>query len=306
MPLIDFVILGAQKSGTSLLAARLRKIPGVHLPEREVRYFRDPFFGPPDLLADEVGNPGDSRLVGIKHPAYLAYPHVPDRIKAHNPNVRMIVVLRDPVERIVASYFHYLRLGQIPLEFPETGLARVLEDSGASPKYADIGGFGFYHRHLVRFLEHFPRDRLLVVEHERLVRESEPFRAVLDFLGLAAPTVVLHHEPTVVNAGTYDWPVCVLSHFHSRATKRYDNRMNLTGNKSDDVEKRFSRKEVAAMIEEMRRVLSEHPYWAGMSTRLRERLRDFYRDDVERLRRNGLLLPCHWENFPTEEHSPAD
>ena len=303
MPLVDFVILGAQKSGTSYLVARLRKMPGVHLPEHEVRYFRDPFFGPPALLASNVGNPGDARLVGIKHPAYLAYPHVPDRLKAHNPDVRMIAVLRDPVERIVSAYFHYLRLGQIPLELPETGLKRVIEDSGASPKYADIGGFGFYHRNLLRFLEHFSRDRLLIVEYERLVREPGPFRAVTDFLGLTAGTVVPIHESIVVNEGTYSWPICVLSHFHSRATKRYDNRMNLTGYKPSDAEKRFSRKEVASMIEDMRRVLCEHPCWDGISTDLRERLRDFYRDDVRWLRRDGLLRPRCWENFPAEEHA---
>ena len=304
MPLIDFIILGAEKSGTSFLVARLRKIPEIHMPKGEVRYFRDPFFGPAELLARDVGDPGDARLVGIKHPSYLAYPHVPDRIKAHNPDVRMIVVLRDPVERIVSSYFHYLKRGQIPLEFPETGLKRVLEDPGTSPKYADIGDFGFYHRHLLRFLQYFALDQLLIVEYERLVREPGQFQTVLDFLGLATRTFPAH-ETTIVNAGTYDWPICVLSHFHSRATMRYDDRTNLTGHKSDDMEKRFSREEVASMIGQMRSILSEHPCWNGLSACLRQRLRDFYCDDVERLRRDGFMRPRRWDHFPAKEHSPS-
>ena len=305
MPLIDFMILGAEKSDTTFLATRLRKTPGIHMPKGEVRYFRDPFFGPTELLARDVGDPGDARLVGIKHPSYLAYPHVPDRIKAHNPDMRMIAVLRDPVERIVSSYFHYLNRGQIPLEFPEIGLTRVLEESGASPKYADIKNFGVYHRHLLRFLQHFPRDQLLIVEYERLVSEPRLFHTVFDFLGVSMRTFPAH-ETAVVNAGAYDWPVCVLSYFHSRATKKYDDRMNLTGNMSDDLEKSFSRKEVASMIEEMRSVLSEHPRWNGISACLRQRLRAYYHDDVERLRRDGLLRPCHWKNFPVNEHAPSD
>ena len=274
------------------------------MPKGEVRYFRDPFFGPAELLARDVGDHGDARLVGIKHPSYLAYPHVPDRIKAHNPNVRMIVLLRDPVERIVSSYFHYLKRGQIPLEFPEIGLTWVLEDSGASPKYADIGSFGLYHRHLLRFLQYFHRDQLLVIEYERLVCESEQFADVLKFLGLRARDLSVY-ETSVVNSGTYDWPTCVASHFHARATKRYDDLMNVIGRQSNDLDKRFSRKEVASMFEEFRSIISEHSCWNGISGGLRQRLREFYREDVERLRRDGLLRPHRWQNFPDETHSPA-
>ena len=226
MPLIDFIILGAEKSGTSFLVTRLREVPGIYMPKGEVRYFRDPFFGPKEFLTRDVGDPGDARLVGIKHPSYLAYPHVPDRIKAHNPDVRMIVTLRDPVERIVSSYFHYLQRGQIPLEFPEIGLARVLENPSMSPKYADIRNFGFYHRHLLRFLQHFRRDQLLVVEYERLVCEPERIRTVVDFLGLSTSDIPVH-ETTVVNPGTYEWPMCVVCPFsrpHHEAIRRPDER----------------------------------------------------------------------------------
>ena len=70
----------------------------------------------------------------------------------------MIVVLRDPVERIVSGWFRYPGFGRIPLEPRETGRVRAIEAPGASPTYVDIGRFGFFHRQPSHHPEHLPAE----------------------------------------------------------------------------------------------------------------------------------------------------
>src|SRR5579872_4213054 len=169
---LDFVIIGAEKSGTTLLVDRLRRSPHVTMPANEVRYFRDPFFPKrerPDLYFSE----GDAdKLKGIKHPSYLGNLEVPQNIKAHSPNAKLIAILRNPIDRTIASYLHYLRHGQIPCIHPNVGIPIMFENPDASPKYRDIIAFGDYAHYLGLYLKCFPREQILVLEFETLTRSS--------------------------------------------------------------------------------------------------------------------------------------
>jgi hypothetical protein len=143
---LDFVIVGAEKAGTTLLQEVLRTVPGVYMPAHEVRYFRDPFYGPPRELYDAVGLPIKRDLVGIKHPSYLGVPEAAERIYRHNPKVKIIVSLRDPAQRAISSYYHYLARGQIPPLHPDEGFLLILsEERQRHPKYEHILQFGRYH-----------------------------------------------------------------------------------------------------------------------------------------------------------------
>lgn len=292
---LDFVILGAEKAGTTFFSSWLRDAPAVHMPESEVRYFRDPFFGPPAKLADDVGDPGDAELVGIKHPSYLAYREVPQRLADHNPDMRFLVSLRDPVDRIVSAYFHYLRSGQIPPLPPEEGLARVLDDPDASPKYRDIATFGHYHEHLTRFARLFARDRFLVLEYERLVADQAAAESVFAFLGVPAHPVQLGRR---VNAGTYDWTACVLEHYRNAVSRRFDERMNVVGRRGKRRRETYRASDVGRLLDEVRATLAVGPAPSEISEGLRERLVDHHRDDVARLVEDGWLVPRAWAHYP--------
>ena len=77
-PQLDFVIIGAEKAGTTMLQEVLRATRRVSMPSSEVRYFRDPFYDQPHLLHDEIVRFPAGDLIGIKHPSYLAVPHAAD------------------------------------------------------------------------------------------------------------------------------------------------------------------------------------------------------------------------------------
>lgn len=273
---LDFVIIGAQKSGTTLLVDLLLRSPRVAVPRSEVRYFRDPFF-PEHERPDEFFGPGDqAKLKGIKHPSYLGQPEVPARIKDHSPDAKLIAILRDPVERALASYVHYLRFGQIPCIHPDLGIPIAFGSPDASPKYRDIVEFGDYARYLSLFLEHFPREQLLVLELEEFVRSPAAVNSLFEFLSLPAPPGLwpLHR----VNEGIYDWGEC--QRLHHESTKRfvYDEAANIIGD-------REGLRPAAGPFD---------PQPLQLSSQARSLLASHYRSQRESLRALGLLDPHAW------------
>ena len=183
----NLVLLGAQKSATTFLLGRLAEHPEVHMVRDEVLCFEDPdyaTFDPADLERLFESATTESTL-GIKRADYLARPEVAPRIFRHLPEARLIAVLRDPVARAISAYFYYVRLGLLPLLPLEEGMRRLL--SGVAPagysRADDILEYGRYHTQLTRYLELFPRERLLVLTLEDLNRDVlATMRNVYEFL----------------------------------------------------------------------------------------------------------------------------
>lgn len=164
---VDFVIVGAQKAGSTHLGACLLDHPEVCLCPDEVPYFEDPFYlATPAWELDQVfakAQPGQRR--GLHRPEYLARAECPGRIKADAPDARILAVLRDPVTRAVSAYLWYVQFGLLPFDPPEVGLARLL-GGWSHPDYPHAGEvieYGMYARHLRRYLETFGRDQVLVL-----------------------------------------------------------------------------------------------------------------------------------------------
>lgn len=201
-PLPDCIIIGAQRAGTSSLYRNLLQHPGIGgATRKEVHYFDQnhhqgpnwyrSFFSPPA--------PGEPPRLNVEAtPYYLYHPAVPARVKALLPDARFIVLLRDPVERAWSDYLHSRQRGYEPLEFAaaldaeESRLRGEEERLLAEPHYASHGhrfhsyqSRGLYARQLSRWLEHFPRDRFLLLRAEDLYADTPAVtRRVLDFLGL--------------------------------------------------------------------------------------------------------------------------
>lgn len=201
----DFVILGAQKSASTLLQHHLAQHPDVEMVEPEVRLFEDPdyeHFSPGRLAAMFTGHP--SRLRGIKRPDYLGRSEVPERIRRHLPEARLLAVLRNPVSRAVSAYFHYVRHGFAPLLPLDTAFLQLLEGRllRSWPRTAEILEYGRYGEHLTRYVSLFGPDRLLVLSQESLVSDTE--QALVDVHSfLELPHLPPTSSPVPVNQGVY-------------------------------------------------------------------------------------------------------
>ncbi len=178
-----FLIIGAAKAGTTSLYHYLRQHPDVFMPEvKEPRFFAyvdDPpaMEGPGDEASNEASgavytleayralfeDAGDVQAVGEASVNYLYSETAPRRIHEHLPDVQLIAVLRNPIERAYSHYLHLLRSGREPLE----DFRSALEDEKKRREQGwewswHYTGMGFYHEQLTRYLEYFDRDQLSI------------------------------------------------------------------------------------------------------------------------------------------------
>lgn len=206
---LDFVIIGAQKSGTTSLFRYLEKHPRLFMPpQKELPFFsRDDLFsaGWPALVAEHFGAARLEQLWGTASPQYLADPRVPKRLVEANAEMRLVVLLRNPIDRAFSHFTMSLRRGMETRDFDEaatvllTPEALARDRNAIPPDYAEgyaqaneeVTRYYFvwseYARALERFLSKFPREQLLILYMEDMQREPQAsIDAVLEFLGLPA------------------------------------------------------------------------------------------------------------------------
>ena len=197
-PLPDFLILGAQKAGTTALYAYLRRHPSITGPSwKEVSYFDRHYRRGPAWYRGNFPLRSGDRMVGEASPSYLLHPQAPERAAALVPEARLIALVRDPVERAHSHFQHEVALGRETLRFEEAlereedrlagELDRMRTDAGyfshAWWNYTYLAR-GRYAEQLERWQARFPTERLLVVSNEELGAEpGRTYARVLDFLG---------------------------------------------------------------------------------------------------------------------------
>lgn len=220
-PLPDFIIIGAQKAGTSSLFAYLSQHPQllpsyakeVHFFDgglnREVDNYRK---GAPWYRAHfPVRGAGAREKAFEASPLYMFNPLVPGRMFRLIPEVKIIALLRNPTRRAVSHYFHVRRRGQEPLPIHEAlraeewRLAPVLgrEDYKSETFIRhSYKSRGLYREQLERFLEHFPRRQLLALCSEEFFGSPEAtLRRVFEFVGVDAAFSVPDLSPRNTSGG---------------------------------------------------------------------------------------------------------
>jgi sulfotransferase family protein len=200
-PLPNFLIIGAQKAGTTALYAYLRRHPAITGPSwKEVSFFDRHYARGEAWYRGNFPNALRARgLVGEASPSYLFHPLAPERVAAMVPEAKLVALVRNPVDRAFSHYQHEVALGREPLSFEDALQAEDDRLSGeeermrADPAYFSRSWWdytyrarGRYAEQLERWLAVFPREQLLIVPNEDLDSEPERTHArVLKFLGAA-------------------------------------------------------------------------------------------------------------------------
>lgn len=164
-----FVIGGAQKAGTTSLHWRLKSHPEVFIPDKpqEIHYFDDErnYARGVDWYERLFAGWSGQECVGQTSPRYLYDPACAARIHDLLPDVRLIFLLRNPIDRAYSHYWHSLKLGFETLPF-EQALEREperLAQGGLSLRDHSYLDRGRYAEQLSRYFALFPRERVLVL-----------------------------------------------------------------------------------------------------------------------------------------------
>lgn len=198
---LGFLVAGVQKAGTSALFDYLREVPALQLPAaKELHFFDDEErvdWAAPDYAALHAHFIDDGRLCGEATPITLYWPPALDRVRAYNPAMRLVLIVRDPVERAWSHWQMEFARGKETEPFARCIREGRRRMAGAAP----FPGFhrvhsyverGFYGKQLARALRLFPRDQMLLVRSEDLARDPDAtVAAVCRFLGVAPPAAPL-------------------------------------------------------------------------------------------------------------------
>src|SRR4051812_34770 len=150
----NFIGIGAQRTGTSWIYACLFEHPDLCLPRKEINFFSrernwSRGFGWYEAIFGEC--PPDAQ-VGEFSTSYLTDAETPGRIRSRYPDARLIVPLRNPIDRAYSNYLNDIVGGVVPAS---VGFAEALE---SHPEYVDGG---LYARHLRNYIHLFGREQLL-------------------------------------------------------------------------------------------------------------------------------------------------
>ncbi|MBS1262025.1 MAG: hypothetical protein MAG453_01363 [Calditrichaeota bacterium] len=204
MPLPSFIVVGAAKAGTTALHHYLNAHPAIFMPARkELHYFSHRWIG------EGLEGPGDQRpwvnlikteedyrrqfedartdqVVGEVSPSYLFFHQSIGLMKELlGPDVKVIIMLRDPVDRAVSNYLHLICAERETLSF---GKALIVEEARKRAGYGDFWRYTEHSRYadqVAAYLDAFPREQVEVILFDDLKRRPEEvMRRVFAFVGV--------------------------------------------------------------------------------------------------------------------------
>lgn len=249
----DFIIIGAQKAGTTSLFAYLEQHPQI-LPsyKKELEYFDGGKYSV-DLFAKGEGwyrahfplktFMGHDKKTFEASPSYIFNPNAPKRIFDRIPDVKMILLLRNPTERAISQYFHMKRLHaeELPLMEAlmeeENRLAPILKNKDYNTRKFDFWTYkmrGKYEEQIQRYLKYFPREQILIIDSDELYQKpKETLEQIYAFVGVDNKYIIKDLKPRNVSTNRNRVDPKVFEYlndfFHPYNQKLYD----LIGKKYD-------------------------------------------------------------------------
>lgn len=178
---IDFIYIGAPRSGSTWLSKALNEHPQIWIPPtKEVHFFNDRHIlqfehkyskGITYYRKIFESAPSKAKL-GELSPLYYFDPSTAYRVHKHFPNTRIIAFLRNPVDVVFSYYLLLKRLGKFGSNF-ESELVK-------SPQLLDLG---FYHRNLTQYFDWFPKEQIHIEIYENFFQNpSENIKGVYRFI----------------------------------------------------------------------------------------------------------------------------
>jgi hypothetical protein len=203
----DFIIVGAQKCGTSALKRNLEMHDAISMAEGEIHFFNRPAKWSKGFDWYTGHFTRTDKVQGEKTPDYLDDPSAAQRIAGAFPEVKLIILLRDPVTRAYSHWNHMMqriestaKRGWEDVSFEE-GIARA--SRGVTP-FTRLLDKGHYVEQVRRYADNFPREQIFIGIQERFLSNgAEELARVFRFLGVEELPV----KPEKRHVRTYDAPI---------------------------------------------------------------------------------------------------
>jgi len=177
----NFLIIGTVKSATTWLVKCLNSHPQIYIPPKEIHYFSRFFSKKLTWYYRHFTRVKHNQIIGENSNTYLASKEVPLRIKKLIPQVKLIVSLRNPVERAYSDYCMNFEKGWVSADIG------AYMDPHIHNLKMDIPFLyrGLYAKHLNRYFRYFEKSQIKILLYDDLVRNKQKFiKNVYEFLGV--------------------------------------------------------------------------------------------------------------------------
>jgi hypothetical protein len=184
--MIDFLGVGFQKCGTTSLAKMLRDDSRFFVPkEKELHFFcgnKKEIAGHIDLYLDYFRESNEHQKIGEFTPCYITKEKYLKNIYAHNPAMKIIISVRNPIDRFTSAYVHARQIGVISKYMtPEF----IIQQEGRLIGSAWIDNMvsqGYYSRYVKRLFSYFPENQVMIITLDELVSDERSMSKVMEFL----------------------------------------------------------------------------------------------------------------------------
>ncbi len=249
----DFLIIGAAKAATTWLQRCLQAQPSVFMPDPELHYFSREYHRGADWFNSFFTEAPEGALTGEKSNSYFEQPEAMRRIKEHVPEAKLILQLRNPIERAYSDYCMLFRRGEVD--------AKIERYFQPGERFLEGGRYG---HHLDHIDDLFPTDQVLIVVYDDVRDQpAEHLARVRDFLGLTTLTPI---ESRVKDKNEAIVPAPI--------------RKALKGLKPALAPYRNS-----AWFKRARGLIAKEPRYPALTPDLHDCLCNYYADDIETLAR---------------------
>ena len=205
----NFFIVGAPRAGTTSLYEYLKDIDGIYMSTiKQPNYFsvsvsdkillQRPFRKKNEYLK-LFQDVKDEVAIGEATPSYLWDPQSPKLIHQVIPDAKIIIILRDPIERAFSHYLLTVRFGQETGTFSDA-IKKALK---AKPDFSGaIIEAGFYGQQVTRYLECFEKKKIKIIIFEEFIKNiKSTMKEILEFLEVSVPITdsfkKIHNQYTV-------------------------------------------------------------------------------------------------------------
>ncbi len=172
---VDLFHIGPQKSATTWVYHCLNEHPDVAVPKSDTIHYYDMFYARGEEWYEKhFDHAEEGQILYDPTTTYIRSPWAPRRIAKENPYAKIMLCLRDPIDRAFSHYWHEKKKGKISFEFEE-----VLENYDLYSSWLEPG---FYAEHIERYLQYFNREQILCLHFETLKdNEREFMHQILHF-----------------------------------------------------------------------------------------------------------------------------
>ena len=209
----NFFIVGAPRCGTTSIAFYLNQHPEAFISELKEPYYFSRLDFPDNLKRESMitdkkkyldlfKKAKGSKAIGEASAAYLSSPHAPAEIKEEFPDAKIIISLRNPIERAHSSYFGYQFMHQNKQNFSE--MIDLQEKQIEKDEFFIYSLLepGFYSKHIKRFQENFSSDKIKIIIFEDYIKNTIPtIESILSFLDIDTKIEFQHEQK-----GSYSVP----------------------------------------------------------------------------------------------------